>query len=751
MSDFKDSKQQFDEIKSFCIEQLQQLTIQGLGHAEKVCTDYLTGSGDIDSKTAADAARQYIFNNRQELLKTIISSFSQALIGEKVVGDNKKNELSLSLVDDDTLDEMIIIGELTGRIQDHYDLHLKTIKRGLVRLSKGMDFEPEPEALTPKKLVVLLHEPLGSSELKLESKRFIYNAFTDAAQAELKPLYDGILALLQDKEVITEQENPASDNYKMIIQARQQAGKGQPAATANDVAATPATDAASGGAPMAPPPAGGMSGPAVAPAAISPVAAANLSAAAFQGSATGEAVYGFLNRPQAEVQTDAAGVPLPTVDSNELVKLLSGLQALNTQSLAQSALENSASISDHINDAINSKTSEWAKQLSGPEANVIELVNNMFVTILEDPNLIDHVKVQIGRLQIPYIKVALLDVTLLNQATHPARLLLNEIAQQGVRINDPEEPLMDLVQTITRNILDGFETDLNVFTNNLELLRQEAEAKAKVAAESEEKTRGKAESHAKVLHVKKHIIMRMRQHLKGKILPKEVHSLLLRGFAPLLLSIYRKHGEDSDKWNETVYLLRQTVESVQPRNSAHQLDAILSRSTEILGQLQTAFSGLPKKLIDSSVFEGLKKTYKHLTQKKGEIESTQPEEEEHNKFDPLELDKDYEPEPDPEFASKPSPAEVMAQVPEQLKAGVFCEVYMGRNEEPKKLKVSSILADSAQVVFINSSGEQSEIKDMAEFLDELDCERSRIIEDEQLFDKALTAVINNMNLMRAAT
>ena len=759
MSNQTESQEQFDDIKSFCIEQLKMLVIKSLGHTEKVCAELISADGDADENAIADEAQQFVSSNRKDLLKSIIDSFSQTLTGEKIVEDgSSKNELSLSLVDDDMLDEMIIIGELTGRIQDYYDLHLKTIKRGLVRLSKEMDFEPEPETLTPKKIIVLLREPLATSELELAGKRIIYKAFTDAAQAELKPLYEGVLALLQDNKTITEKENPASQNYQMIIQSRQQQAAGGTPVSAPpagaDATAIPAGVAAQQAA-AAPPIGGGIpmpSGPALAPANLAPVAAGpTIDPSLFQGSATSEAVYGFLNAPPQQVQTDSAGVPLPNVNSAELLKLLSSLQNLNTQALTQSALEDASSIGTHINEAITSKTSEWAKQLSAPEANIIELVNSMFVTILEDPDLIDHVKVQIGRLQIPYIKVALLDVTLLNQATHPARLLLNELAQQGVRINSTDEPLMDLVQDITRNILDGFESDLNVFTTNLHLLRQQAKEKAQAASQSEEKTRGKAESHAKVLHVKKHIIMRMRQYLKGKFLPKEVHALLLRGFAPLLLNTYRKEGEDSEKWDETVYLLRQTVESVQPRESAYQLDAVLNHSSEILEQLQTAFAELPKKLVDNSVIEGLKNTYARLTKKLGHIETVHPEEEEVEKFDPIELDKSYQPEPDPEYANKPTPAELMTQLPEQLHSGALCEVYMGRNEDPQKLKVSSILHETAQIVFVDNSGEQSQIKDVADFLDELDCERSRIIQDEQLFDKALTAVLNNMNLMRAVS
>jgi hypothetical protein len=770
----------FEEIKAYCTKQLSRFVERGLTHAEKQCTELLISAEvDSDEKDTIDQARQYLFSQKQMLAKTYIEDFALALMGEKAVTEKTKADtLSLALVDDDTLDEMIVIGELSGKIQDYYDSHLKTLKRGLVRLSKKLDIKPEPEALTPKKLLQLLHEPLSASDLRLAGKKRIYKFFADAAQVELKILYDGVLALLQESEIITEQENPSSANFKIIYQYRQNQGISSPGATAQAGTAEQATAApplpgipaipagevptlrvpgvpdaneiptlrGEPGVPVAPT---GASQP-LAPASLSPVSARAIDPSLFRSSTSSQAVYGFLNRT-APVQTDTGGKPLPTVDSTEILKVLSSLQNLNTLELSQLALKDSASIGQKVNEAIAAKTSEWAKQLSGPEANVIELVNSMFVAIFEDPELIDPVKVQIGRLQIPYIKVALLDVTLLDKEAHPARLLLNELSLQGVRINATNDPLMALVTSIIRNILDNFETDLSVFSSNLEQLREATKTREAAASEAEEGTRQKAESQAKLLHVKKHIISRLRQYLKGKTLPKELHGLLLKGFAPLLLKIYRKEGEQSEDWKNTLFLLRQVVESVQPRDSAFQLGAVLEHSSVIIRDAQSAIQLLPKKLADSSLVNGLKEIYENLAIKHQSLKSVQDEEPAENRIDPLALDPDDKPEPDPALLNQPTPEELLAQLPEQIRAGTWCEVYLGRDEEPRRLKVSSILHDTAQLVFVDSTGAKSEIKDIRDFLDELDCERSRVLPNEQLFDKALTAVINNMNLMRAVS
>src|SRR5690606_27799687 len=59
---------------------------------------------------------------------------------------------------------------------------------------------------------------------------------------------------------------------------------------------------------------------------------------------------------------------------------------------------------------------------------VINLVNMLFEFILQDRNLAAPMKNLISRLQIPIVKVALLDKTFFTKGGHAARRLLNDMA-----------------------------------------------------------------------------------------------------------------------------------------------------------------------------------------------------------------------------------------------------------------------------------------------------------------------------------
>jgi hypothetical protein len=772
MHDKNKSQSAFDEIKDYSVEQMSKLVGNALAHTQKSCNEQLSDfSVKSEDKEIADQVLTYLTVNSRPLTTAFIQEFSRRLAGEKTGGKKQKDDglgLSLSLVDDDILEEMLMVGSLSGKIQDHYELYLKALKRGLVRLSKQMGFEAEPEAFSPKDLVMILHHFFETAELSLAGKKILYSRLVEIMHIELEGLYDGVLALMQDHEIITESENPASEKFKVIYEYRQQRGGGPgvaapptPGAGAppGDMGAPPGMPAAPAGAGMPPMPGGAMPSYApLPPASLMPVAASAMNANLFADSAQSQALYNLLAgapvAAPAQAQIAGGGKPLPAMDSSALLKLLSNLQNLNTQELAESALGNASAISDQINKTVYGKAKELSKQLSGPESNVIELINQMFVAILENPELPDLVKVQIGRLQIPYIKVALLDVTLLKEQAHPARLLLNEIAIQGTRVNNREDPIFTFIVDITQNILDQFESNLNVFADNLTLLRKQAQTNSQLAAEAEEETLEKAETQAEVLHIKKKVIGRLRQFLLGKKLPKELHAITLKGFAPLFLKIYRREGEDSPAWEKATTLFRRIVESVQPRDSLHQSAAILKHNGEILAQTQASLETAMPKTAVQDLLDGLKKVYQAQARDYDELKKKYAQEgiteSAEAKIDPLAQPLEELVEL-PDLANQPTPVELLQRLPVDIQPGTWCEVYMGRDQSRQRLKVSSVLKDTAQIVFVDSSGKQAEIKDVRDFIEELDCEQSTIIHEENLFDKALTAVLSNMKMMRGAS
>jgi hypothetical protein len=95
----------------------------------------------------------------------------------------------------------------------------------------------------------------------------------------------------------------------------------------------------------------------------------------------------------------------------------------------------------------------------------------LFECMLDDRNLPDSLKVLIGRLQIPLVKVAVLDKSFFSRSSHPARRLLNEIANAamgwGVSDDHERDNLYVRIDQVVQRLLNDFVDDPAIFSELL--------------------------------------------------------------------------------------------------------------------------------------------------------------------------------------------------------------------------------------------------------------------------------------------
>ncbi len=124
----------------------------------------------------------------------------------------------------------------------------------------------------------------------------------------------------------------------------------------------------------------------------------------------------------------------------------------------------------------------------------IELVAMLFDFVFETRDLPDGIKALLARLQIPVLKAAMLDGAFFAKKSHPARLLINALAQAGLGWSPAmgqEDPLYKKIDEIVHKILDGFTDNLAIFDelrDDLEryLAEEEKAAEANIQSTAEE-------------------------------------------------------------------------------------------------------------------------------------------------------------------------------------------------------------------------------------------------------------------------
>jgi len=105
----------------------------------------------------------------------------------------------------------------------------------------------------------------------------------------------------------------------------------------------------------------------------------------------------------------------------------------------------------------------------------IDVVAVLFEYLLEDEQIPAVVRTRIARLQIPFLKAALLEPQLLQQPDHPARKLLNLIASAAVGLAPDSAMAQRLdgeIVRLVKRILQEFSQDMAIFSDCLRELEQ---------------------------------------------------------------------------------------------------------------------------------------------------------------------------------------------------------------------------------------------------------------------------------------
>lgn len=100
------------------------------------------------------------------------------------------------------------------------------------------------------------------------------------------------------------------------------------------------------------------------------------------------------------------------------------------------------------------------------------------------------------------------------------------------------------------------------------------------------------------------------------------------------------------------------------------------------------------------------------------------------------------------LAAAPSPAKILSDQPSYLKSGSWFDIDTGQDTRLHRLKLISILENTAQLIFLNISDNEIMIRNTSEFIEQINCERSRKLDVQHLFDKALAIAITNIQLSK---
>jgi len=188
---------------------------------------------------------------------------------------------------------------------------------------------------------------------------------------------------------------------------------------------------------------------------------------------------------------------------------------------------------------------------------IINLVSMLFDFILDDRQLQPTMKALISRLQIPILKVALMDKTFFDRGGHPARKLLNEMASAAIgwseKASGQSDRLKAKIESVVEQILGDFETNLDLFDDLLLEFTQFTDLESRRGQLIEQRTKdtekGKAatELAKKISEATINTVIQAKE-FNGQEIPDCVITLLTEGWSRVMILDFLKLGEESSEW-----------------------------------------------------------------------------------------------------------------------------------------------------------------------------------------------------------
>jgi hypothetical protein len=372
------------------------------------------------------------------------------------------------------------------------------------------------------------------------------------------------------------------------------------------------------------------------------------------------------------------------------------------------------------------------KRINTIAEKTIDFIELIFDAIIDDDDISDTIKALLLRLQIPIIKASMSDQEFFIYDEHPARVLLDSIADVGVGITDHTDEMYKHLDKIVSNILGEYDLTTETFQTALDNLNSIIEAQDAKAREKEQ------EEQQQLLrkHARATVLKALRATTAGKSLPEGVHPLILKRWPTLMFNHYLKNGKENDGWVNLVLTLRHIVESVQPILTAEQLAKLNAEKDKLFEQTEKYLNIASNSKKD---VQGIMDIYRetiqqHIDDANFSEDEVSVAEETISQAEPV-AEAPIEEEQD---TDKPT-------LPSSVMPGMWFQLHMGDDEVPRRCKLSVIIVEDANLMFVNHKGELVVEKSFEEFNDEVANNKTKMIMGHSAFDHAFKAVIDRLN------
>jgi hypothetical protein len=482
----------------------------------------------------------------------------------------------LQLVADEDLSEHIVIREFAAQIAESCDEELYTLNRRVTALL-GHD-EPRENAnpLAPSIVCRALSDACAAIGSNAEERLLLLRRLERHLHLGLPPIYQKINAYLIERGILPDLKR----NYrKSTIFGEIKA----PAATAQSSAGSGTAVGNAGALPPA------LAGEGILEALqrLGQARAAQTPAAS-QNASTGDTAPTASLPPAV---TAGSGTPGVMIDAETVNRLL--LASLNEIQHAPAALvEPDGQI---INQIRRVRESDNAQHVDGLASVTIDIVAMLFDFIFDDTHIPVAIKALLSRLQIPVLKIAMLNPGFFADRQHATRRFLGSVSGISIRWGgtvDESDPFYAKLAELVERIQAEFENDIEIFGTALDELETFVSER-----ENEENVTALTATHVVIQHEQESEARERAQRAVKAFCSEQPQPPLIDAFLgekwlAVMQRIAVKHDADSDEWKKAKETMQTLAWSVEAKKQPADRLKLISVLPTLLGQLNKGLDSI---------------------------------------------------------------------------------------------------------------------------------------------------------------
>jgi hypothetical protein len=227
-----------------------------------------------------------------------------------------------------------------------------------------------------------------------------------------------------------------------------------------------------------------------------------------------------------------------------------------------------------------------APALAEEHSDALDLVAMLYDNLNKNVKPGSTASILLSKLQVPLMRVALQDSTFFTQQEHPARQMLNTIAETGMTWLSEDEndsALVNQMHSIVDRAVHDYRGDPSIFNNVLNELVNHMQILTRKAEVAERRHVEAAQGKEKLALAREHASACVDALIKSQKLPRFTRTMLSQAWTDVMALTALRQGENSPLWHQQLQVAERLIEIAQrpPGNDAAHEDGDLNLQREI--------------------------------------------------------------------------------------------------------------------------------------------------------------------------